>query len=153
MSKFKLDIFDVLNRIDRGEHHLYSTLSDDERKSFAPLVVMRWMSGTKDERQIIFLNELVNPFVFPLGKHQELLTSLLAVASSKKQRRYFWLSAKGKGKSVPKNALKVLMQYHGWSEREAKKMFTVFSNDDIIELANELGWQKEEMTLLNKEMK
>ena len=58
MSKFKLDIFDVLNRIDRGEHHLYSTLSDDERKSFAPLVVTRWMSGTKDERQIIFLNEL-----------------------------------------------------------------------------------------------
>ena len=50
MASFKLDIFKLLSTIDSSSSNIYASLSDEERKGFAPLVVMRWMTGTSDSR-------------------------------------------------------------------------------------------------------
>jgi hypothetical protein len=80
---YKTDIFDLMRRIDKGDHQLWSKLTEEERKGLSPLLVMKWMSGTSDLRQIVFLNTLANVVVFPLAKHPELLLKLLTVCSSK----------------------------------------------------------------------
>src|SRR5271157_4202027 len=98
---FKLDIFDLLGKLNSPHSgDIYSKLSDEEKKGFAPLVVMRWMSGTSDKRQIMMLNEFVNPYIFALGKHPHLLMMLLQVASSKTQKRYNWLGIKSSRKDA-----------------------------------------------------
>jgi hypothetical protein len=148
---FSLDIFKLLNDIDNPKSgDLYTTMSDDERKGFAPLVVMRWMSGTSDERQIILLNEFVNPYVFSLGKHPHLLMQLLQTASSKTSKRYVWLGIKSKKKLV--EAYRVIQEYFELSTREAKT-YSLPPVEELIKMAEELGWQKDEIAKLQKELK
>lgn len=149
---FKLDIFGVLSKIDNPRSgDFYSKFSDEEKKAFPPLVVMRWMSGTSDDRQIILLNEFVNPYVFSLGKHPHLLARLMQVASSNTQKRYQWLGIKSKKKNL--EALRVVGQYFEMSEREVKLMDPFPSETEVMQMAEELGLQKEELAKLKKEYK
>jgi hypothetical protein len=147
---YKLDIFDLLGKLNSSKSgDIYSKLSDDEKKGFAPLVVMRWMSGTSDERQIMLLNEFVNPYVFSLGKHPHLLMQLLQVASSKTSKRYQWLGIKSKKKNV--EALRAVQEYYGMSAREVKTLNPFPTEAEVLQMAEELGWQKDEITKLKKE--
>ena len=75
-KKHKLDIFRVLDHTSRKDQKFYRELTDDEQKAYMPLVAMRWMTGTTDARQIYFLNELVNPFVFTFTKAQGITISI-----------------------------------------------------------------------------
>lgn len=147
---FKLDIFDLLSTLNNPKAgDIYSKLSDDEKKGFAPLVVMRWMSGTSDERQIMMLNEFANPSIFTLGKHPHLLMRVLQACSSKTPKRYQWLGVKGKKKNP--ETLAVVQEYYGISAREVRLMNPLPPEAEVIQMAEELGWQKDEMTKLKKE--
>lgn len=150
---FKLDIFALLGSLNSPKSgDIYANLSEDERKGFAPLVVMRWMSGTSDERQIMLLNEFVNPAVFSLGKHPHLLMQLLQVASSKQAgRRYQWLGIKSKKKNV--EAQRVVGEYFGMSAREVRMLNLFPPQSEVMQMAEELGWQKDDIKKLEKEYK
>lgn len=148
---FKLDIFSLLkdlNSLKAGD--IYTKLSDDEKKGFFPLVVMRWMSCTSDERQILLLNEFVNKSVFPLAKHPHLMMRLLQAAATKAPTRYNWISVKSKKKhSMSKQVVK---EYFEMSSREVDMLNPFPPADEIIEMAEELGYQKDEITKLKKEL-
>lgn len=149
---FKLDIFGLLNSLNSAKSgDIYSKLSDDERKGFAPLVVMRWMSGTSDEQQIMLLNEFANPYVFSLGKHPHLLMQLLQVSSSKTNKRYQWIGIKSKAKN--KEAIKVVAEYFEMSVRQAQQLNPFPPPEEILQMAEELGYDKTEITKLQKEFK
>lgn len=148
---YKTDIFDLMRRIDRGDYGLWGKLTEDERKGFSPLLTMKWMSGSTDIRQIIFLNTLANPVVFPLSKHPELLLKLLTVCSSKCSHKYeFPKAAKSAGYT---NALEVVKTYFGYSTRQAKAQLPLLTNETIIDMAVELGYQKEDLTTVKNELK
>ena len=152
MADYKLDIFELLSKINSSKSgDIYTKLSDDEKKGFAPLIVMRWMSGTSDERQIILLNEFVNKNVFTLAKHPHLLMQLLQVASSKTSKRYQWIGVKSKKKNtLRKRAVK---EFFNMSEREIGLMSPFPHDTEIMEMAESLGWEKEDINSLKKEMK
>lgn len=152
MANYKLDIFDLLSKISSPKSgDIYANLSDDERKGFAPLVVMRWLSGTSDEQQIMLLNEFANPLIFPLAKHPHLLMRVLQAANSKTGKRYQWLAVKSKKKNV--ETLKVISEFYGMSMREVRMLDPLPSESEIIEMAERLGYQKDEMAKLKKEFK
>jgi hypothetical protein len=149
---YKLDIFDLLGKLNNPKSgDIYSKLSDEEKKGFAPLVVMRWMSGTSDEQQIMLINEFANPSIFALGKHPHLLMQLLQASSSKTNKRYQWLGIKSKKKNV--EALRAVQEYYCMSIRETKGLNPFPSQDEVLRMAESLGWQKEEITKLQKEYK
>lgn len=149
---FKLDIFGLLNDLNNSKAgDIYSKLTDEEKKGFAPLVVMRWMSGTSDERQIMMLNEFVNSKVFPLAKHPHLLMRLLQAASSKTNKRYNWLGIKSKKKNV--EAMRAVQEYFEMSDREIKLLKPFPPEEEVLEMAESLGWQKDEIAKLKKEYK
>lgn len=151
---FKLDIFGLLSKIDNKKvGNIYQTLSDEEKKGFAPLVVMRWMSGTSDERQIMMLNTFMNPLVFALPKHPELLMRVLQVCSSKTPKRYQWLGIKGGTKKKNIEAMKVVGEYYDMSQREVRLLNPFPPSSEIISMAEELGYEKDEMKKLEKELK
>lgn len=149
---FKLDIFGLLGKIDKkNSGDIYASLSEDEKKGFAPLVVMRWMSGTSDAQQIMLLNSFINPLVFVLGKHPHLLMRVLQVCSSKVSKRYQWLPVKSKKKNT--ESLKVVGEYLEMSQREVK-MLNPFPNDsEIMQMAEELGYDKDVLKKIEKELK
>lgn len=150
-TKYKLDIFSLFNKIDSGDLSFYEKLSDEEKKDYSPLIIMRWLSGCADVRQIVFLNTLVNQMVFPLAKHPELLSKLLVVSSSKQKRRYTWQPQKKTGGKMP-NKIRALTEFYRYSEREAKHYLSLIDNDTYLDIASKLGWQKDEISKLQKEL-
>lgn len=152
MANYKLDIFDLLNKLNSSKSgDIYANLTEDERKGFAPLVVMRWMSGTSDQRQIVLLNEFANRFTFSLAKHPHLLMQVLQMCSSKTSKRYQWIGIKSKKKNV--ESMKVVSEFYGMSLREVRLLNPFPKEDEIIEMAEQLGWQKDEITKLRAEYK
>ena len=151
MADHKLDIFKALDELNRGNYSFYENLSDEERKGFAPLITMRWASGCNDPLQIILLNALVNPAVFTLGKHPGLLWKLLCVANTKQPRRYSWLKT-NTGKSNKKaKTLAVIAAHTGCSTRVANQYLPLLDNDKILQMAEDLGYEKDEIAALKKE--
>lgn len=151
-GKFSLDIFGLLAKINSpNSGDIYSNLSDDEKKGFAPLVVMRWLSGTKDQRQIIALNTFANKFIFPLAKHPHLQMQLLQACSSKTNGRGSWLGIKGGTKTNLRN--EVLADYFDYSINEIRAMTVFPTDEEIVMMAEELGWQRDEITKLKKKLK
>lgn len=150
-KEFALDIFHLLGQIDKKDMQFFSKLSPEQEKAYAPLVAMRWMSGTSDERQVLMLNHLVNRFVFSIGKHKELMYKLQCVASSGQARRYNWMAAKNTS-SKPKG-LDVVMEYYDYGVREAEGVLPLLLSDDILAMAEDLGYQKEQLATLKKQLK
>jgi hypothetical protein len=150
---YKLDLFGLLSRLDRKDYHLWKSYNETERKEISPLIIMRWLSGTSDKRQIMFLNEIVNRVVFELGEHKELLLKLLAIANSGQPRRYFWMSQKSSAseKRGAKRAVAVAEQYYTCSPIEAKQYLRLLTKEDVVGMCEELGMQKDEIQLVKKE--
>lgn len=153
MTDRKLDLFQLLNGLSRKDFNSYKSLTEEEKKEVLPLIVMRWMSGTTDARQIVFLNELVNPFVFSTHKHKDLLVQLLSICGSGRGQRYTWNKAKSKKKSANPIATEVVKEYFGYNTTDAADAIRILSADDVMGYAIELGRQSEDITKLKKELK
>ena len=152
-KKHKFDIFDVLGKINKKNHTFFFFFPKDQQNAIAPVVLMRWMSGTTDARQIFFMNEAVNPFVFPLANHKELLIDLMTVCAPGKFQKYKWHKSLNKRTTSTPIAVSVIRDYFDYSQREAQQSLPLLSNDDVLDYAEQLGYQKEEITKLKKELK
>lgn len=145
----KVDLFDFLNKVSKSDISYLASLSNEDKKSLAPLIVMRWLSGVSDKKQIQYLNNFVNPLVFNMYHHSDLLFKLMMASCTDGSKRFKWI----KNKPNRKNALSVsiISQYYKCSEREAREYFKLLSQTDIIEMANELGETQDIIGKLNKE--
>lgn len=152
-KKHKLNIFQVLSKLSTKDRKYYHSLSEDEQKALAPLVVMRWLSGTRDPRQILFLNELVNPFVFSLASHKELLVDLMMVSSSGHTQRYVWNKATSKKTSGAPKSVEVIRDYFGYNLVDASEALPLLSDEDVLQFAEELGRQLDTIKAIKKELK
>src|ERR1035437_2530156 len=153
MKTRALDIFTLLEQIDRKNYHIWESLTDEQRKEFSPLITMRWMAGCTDPAQIVFLNDIVNLSVFSLGDHKEFLLKLLAVCSNGKTKRYQWVNYKLGGSKKLKKSVELIATHYRLGPREAEDTRRLFNDEELIELAEIQGWQTEEITELKKEFK
>jgi hypothetical protein len=150
---YKLDIFSVLSKLNSGDLHIWEKLSEEERKGFSAYIITRWMSGTSDEYQIMCLNELVNPHVFSaVGKNPEIMAKLLACCGTKSSKRFSWIGESKRSGKESSMALDVVKEYFDYTSREAKSQLSLLENCDIIEMAEELGWQTEDLKKLKKDL-
>ena len=152
-ANIKLDIFRVLKAANNKDAAFFSSLTETEKKAFLPVIVSRWMTGTTNMRQLIFINEFVNPYTFSLYKHPELLWKLLVVASSGTNQKYTWIKAPGKSHGSRPTATKLVMEYYNYSSRDAIDALDILTREDLLELAVELGWQPDEVAKIKKEVK
>lgn len=144
MTNKKLDIFEVLRKIDECDISYFENVTDDDLKTIAPLILMRWMSGTKDIKQVQRLNSIPNMFVFPLQKEKRLLIKLL-MASSTSKKTYRWY-AKKSAITTSKTYVDIIEEAYNCSRREALDIVKMFNKTDIEQLALDLGYQKEEIS-------
>lgn len=151
MAERKLDIFRILNEIDNKNVKFYSSLTDEEQKAFFPVVVVRWLTGTYNKQQVYFINELVNPFVFSLYKHPQLIYYLMTICTNGKPQRYVWNKTQSKS---PTHSLtvKAIQQYFGYNSRDANKAIPLLNPEDIVSMAENLGWQDDELNKMRKEL-
>lgn len=83
MSKYKLDLNTVLSRIDTKDRKWFASLSAEERKSFAGIVMLRYMSsgaGAYGDYCLLASNE-ANKHFHEMWEHPELQYLLLTATS------------------------------------------------------------------------
>lgn len=153
MSKERaLDIFALLPQLDQKNRQIWDTLTDQQKKEFSALVTMRWMCGTTDVTQLMLLNEVVNTKVFALGHKPELLIKLLAACGSGRPKRYSWIKYKVAGGKKTKRSIQLIIDHYGMSAAEAEESRLLFSDEELLELAQEQGLQRDELNELKKEL-
>lgn len=148
----KLDIFELLKAIDKRDIGFYSRLSPEEKKGFVPLVAMRWFSSTQDPLQLQLVNTVLNPTVFGFYKHPELMYKLFVACSNGKPERYSWIKKKGKDKSSP-TIMGAIEQYFDCSREEAQNYRKLFTDEEILELVDILGYDNEQVKKVKAELK
>lgn len=105
---YTLDLMSTLEAADKGLKDYYDNLTDHERKAFAPLVTMRWLSAVSDQNPnqaycVIAVNDLVNLGLFDLQKnHPELIWKLMCVAGTGKRQQHQWIPNKKSTGTTPK---------------------------------------------------
>lgn len=149
----KLDIFRVLAALDDKDVSFHSNLTEAEQKAFQPFLVMRWMSGTSDARQVYFINEFVNPYAFSLPSHKGLLWQLLTLSNSGKKRRYVWNKLPSSSTSSKPVSTKIVAEYYKYSMKDAAAALAILSHADIVDIATEMGVQPDELSKIKKEYK
>lgn len=128
----------------------FDKLTEEGQKVAHPLVIMRWLSGTGDEAQIIRLNEFANKYIFSLGNDKALLFRLLAAACTGKTQRAQWI--KGPGSSDTKLTIQVICDRYECSTREAASYVGMLDTWDVIRCAEEIGWDKDQLKKLTTEL-
>lgn len=98
ISKPKLDLGQTLYALDTRNLEYYNNLSDDDKKSYAPLILMRFMSsapnqGSSHEYHILSVNELVNQDFWNFSKnHKELQHLLLSLCGIGNKQYHSWIA-------------------------------------------------------------
>lgn len=151
MSASKLDIWELLRKIDDNERSYLTDLPAEKRKGFVPVVTMRWLSGGGNESQILNLNEVVNSTVFNLYKHPDLLYGLMVAATPVGRKRYDWTKSAKKKKTSKR--VDVIRRYLEVSPEEAESFSPLYSDEDILDMATALGETSEAIKLLKSELK
>lgn len=152
MADKKLNIFELLPAVNNKDYHFYENLTAEEQKGFAPIVVQRWLSGSGERSQILIANETLNPYVFSLADHKNLLYKLM-VNTSNGYVKYSYPKQTKKNESTKPVSIKVLVEKNGLSKKQAKRDIDMYSVDDIIEAAFDLGYEDTELKKIRKEFK
>lgn len=151
-----VSIFECLAHIDKGNVSLYDTLSKEQQTSLIkPVVLQQWLyssSNSKDVAMVNMINDNVNQYVFSLYKHPKLLFNLMCGSGFGRTRRYSYTKRTPNESSTPLS-LETIQMHECCSEREAKSFIRLLSKDDIIEMGTALGYEKAQITALNKEWK
>ncbi len=143
----KLDVFEVLTAIESKNIKFFDSLSHEQQKAFAPIVVQRWLTGNEDALQVYQVNNSINKYVFVLHKEPKLLYQLMVASASGKKHRNQWITKK----TIKNNIVtKLVSSWLQCSMKEASTVQDQYTVDDVLEIADNLGWNKEELTKLKK---
>lgn len=151
MAAERLDIFRVLKAADTKDTTFYSALEDEEKKQLQPFLVMRWLTGTYSKQQVFMINEVLNPYVFSLYQHKELLWKLSTICTSGKSQRYVWNKIETKNVEHPISVM-IIQEFMGYNSKDAVNVLKLLDPNDIVEMAEELGWQDDEINKSRKEL-
>lgn len=154
---YKLDIGTVMEAADKGKREFYTNLTDEEKKSFVPVTAQRWLSDvrdrTKQAQYILNTNTLVNPYVFTLTKHHELLWLLMSVVGCGTKQYHGYIPTKSK-RSSTKLVDQMLSEIYPYcNEDEWNIVKSLYTNDDLIQLAKDMSKDDKFIKDLTNEIK
>lgn len=154
---YKLNLWTTLDNISLKNVKYYDTLSEEDLKELNSYLMMRWLSGANDPRQITFLNGFLNPYVWHFDtkdhRHKKLLYYLMTVCTSNKKYRYkFNKTVPKKQRAMPK-ATGVIQKVFDYNSKDAFDAISILTDEAILDMAEQLGKQDAEIKELKKELK
>lgn len=147
MTKQHVDIFEIINKLQNKDRAVL-----DQDQQAAPFVLQRWLSGVKDELQILLINDVSNPHLFNLSSHPKLIHSLLLSSTSRQNNRCRWFK-QSPSKITNQLALTAICRYYDITIKDAKKYSEWMTNDEILSAATFVGMQPDEIKQLRKQLK
>lgn len=146
---YKLDVFEVLNAIDRRDMTFFDRLSEEERKGFSPYVVLRWLSsvnGPMAEHYLVLANELVNIDFQALKDYPDLIYRLMAAcgAGRKQNRTGCWVKPPQRGKSPARLQAFLETQHPLASTQEIDMLLNLHTLETFEDLVYQTGCSDQE---------
>ena len=160
VKEYKIDVFKLLAALNQRDFKFYSQLSDEEKKGFAGIVAMRWLSNVSDknrdmcEYHIQMVNDGANKHFWnsEMQKHPKLQYLSLAVCGIGTKQRHEWI--KGPAQKKQNKILTMLREFCPTaSSDELEMLFDMNEFDGLIEIAIMLGYQDDQIKVLKKEIK
>jgi hypothetical protein len=144
-----LDIKKELHGVDMRDKDMYNNLTEEERKSFSPYILMRYVSNVQGDNDVQewfveMTNELVNKHHWKLSKnHKGLLWKLFAGCGTGAKAYHPYLAAGKKEKAV--KIEKLIAELNPAMKMDEVKLLTsLMTKDDIENLFNQLGYDKKQ---------
>lgn len=156
---YKLDLMGTLEAADRGLKDYYDNLTEEERKGFAPVVLIRWLSTLSDNNSsqayaLIATNDLVNLGLFQLQKnHPELVWKLMCVAGTGKKQYHQWIPNKKHSSKTPLLDQFIQELYPLANQDEQQILRSQVSADRWLQMAQDSGYSDKQMRDLRNEFK
>lgn len=128
----KLDIFNVLEALDKKDYTYYDSLSDDEKKGFTAFLTNKWMANVEGSNElqhyyVASTNHYSNKHLFEINQHPKLqYLSLVASSPGINKQRHYWLKTQKKATSKSKQDIKRILT----------DMYPTYKKDDIEVLSN-----------------
>lgn len=141
----KNDIFNILSKIDVGDISAYDSIE----KEFSPFMAMKWMASCKDPQRILATNQLLNLCVFNLHREKKLLYFLACCISDGERKRYNWIK---RYKNVDTTKANLISEFFSITEKEAKTGLWKYATEDYLEMAQELGYNNDEIKKIKKKI-
>lgn len=144
-----LDIKKELRGVDMRDKDMYNNLTDEERKSFSPYILMRYVSNVQGDRDVQewfveMTNELVNKNHWTLSKnHKGLLWKLFAGCGTGASAYHPYLAAGKKEKAVKIEKL-IAELNPAMKMSDVKLQASLMDKDDIKDLFDKLGFDKKQ---------
>ena len=145
--KHKLDMFkEVLPNLDCHKTEYYSTLSDDQKKGFAGVVAMRFMSsasGDFADWYLVATNQRANVHFHEMHKHPELQWKLLASNGHGRRVSHSWI---GQSRNTSSALLHdFIVQY--WPQVNTLEVDTIlgqFTQQEFYDFVDGTGAEKDD---------
>lgn len=152
MKTSTLPVKDILAAIDMGAKDVWNELSDEEKKQVNFWLLNRYVSSVKGNREaqelaVFKTNEYYNKNWNVLGtKHPKLQWQLLCMTGNTGKIEFHqWIGFKQKTGSNSKK-LKFLRDYYpNMKEDELELLASIVPNNEIKALAEELGYDKNQI--------
>jgi hypothetical protein len=154
MAAEKFDLFGAFRRLNSLDFDFWDSLTPEERKQVSPYVFTMWMQNSKNDGQVLYLNEFVNPHLFTTLKGKEdIAFILLSLSSRGKQNQYSWVKRpSNKDKSAKADKVKeILMEYFEESEKNIGYYLQKLLPAEFVGICEDLGFQDDEIKKLKKE--
>lgn len=150
MSAYKLDLNKALLALDTRDKNFYNKLSDEEKKGFQPLILMKYLSSVPNGETLPYLalvsiNELVNVDFWELSSEPEMQAKLLALCGIGKKTYHKWIPFNNRKTSVLENFIKEIFQQENWfiNSTEIDIFLMDKTEQDIKDLCHDFGKDKE----------
>ena len=142
-----LDLFEaVIPAIDRKDYSFYDNLTEEQRKEFHAVLIMRWGVNVNDGDPVLLhyylasMNHHANKYFFNMYKHPK-LQWLMIVAGSPKFGNYRrkWIGKK-KGKDKYSDIKKQLREmYPTYKEEDINALSTIVTKKELKQYAKDCG--------------
>ena len=154
--KYKLNMFDALRAMDKKDRDFWDNLNEQEKKGFAPYVMVRWASTVNhsmtemDEWWLKATNQRFNISMLDLmsgvSKHPKLVWLMATTCSpGMGAQKHEWIGYKKKDK-VKVGVRKFLTaQFPTLSDEEIALLMTTITNKEIKQYATDLGYNDKDI--------
>ena len=157
LNKHKLDLSRTLNSLDTKDLKFYSNLTDEEKKEYAPLILMRFMSSAQNqdgfhEYFLTSINDIVNQDFWTLSKEKEFQHLLLCACGFGKKFYHQWIPG------VKKQNTNKLFQfftriYPNMNNLEFEILVNTYTEEDMKTLCREYALEDKERDDLLKQFR
>jgi len=141
----KLDIFRVLEALDKKDYGFYDRLDDEEKKGFSAFLALKWLSSVSNGKEmqhyyIAASNHYANTHLFTVSKHPKLQWLMLCAASPGVGKlRHEWIKTNKTGKTDNSKFNKLSELYPNYKYDDIAVLCEIISDKEVNDYLEQSG--------------